>query len=138
VNDVLSLRVRFALGLASRADAADWVTAEVTRRDAIDGALLELSSLAGKTDQDVVDLLTTLAPDEESAARCEIGLLGSLLRTRRRGLAEVVSRLVHLAEALDEEARVWAIGLEDDLCASLRTPEQVRDATLAFCAKQGC
>ncbi len=133
-KQALLLRVGFDLGRYSRSDVSDWVTAEIMEADQIDGPLLELGTLAGKSDEDISGLLRDLAGPvpEGLAARVEVGLVGRLVEAGTMKLEPAIRRLLSLVyEGLDEEEQGCIFQLDDayDLAAAgtYGTMEQVRN-----------
>jgi hypothetical protein len=93
------LALGFELGLYSRADVAEWLTQAVERVDALSGPLLELTTLKGKHDVDIVNLLYQLGPARRPAerARDRFGVLYELLTTDGVSLGDAVKQMYRIA-----------------------------------------
>jgi hypothetical protein len=73
----VAVALGFEMGLYSRADVSDWVDCAVARVEVVDGPLLELVTLRGKHDTEIVRLLSVLAGKKTNAelARIRLGIL---------------------------------------------------------------
>lgn len=141
-RQALLLRVGFDLGLYDRADVADWVTSRVMAPEQLDGPLLELGTLAGRSDEDIASLLRDLAGPVPGglAARIEIGLVGRMVAAGTSKLKPAIRRLFSLAyEGLTEEEQGCIVQLDDgyDLAAAgtYGTIGQVRSDFADFTAR---
>jgi hypothetical protein len=94
-----ALAVGFELGLYSRDDVAEWVPEAVDRVDVLPDPLLELTTLKGKQDVDIVTLLYQLGPARRPAerARDRFAVLHELLTTNRINLGDAARQMYRIA-----------------------------------------
>ena len=103
----LLVRVAFDHGAMSRAAVAEWVTARVLEAETVEGPLLDLSSLAGLSNEDVSALLRALSPGASvvEEARMTAAVLGRLVERGRLDIDDAIHSLASWCrggEGLDE------------------------------------
>jgi hypothetical protein len=139
--ELVALRLGFEEGLFSRADVRAWVDREVARLPELSAALLDLTTLGGKSDRDVVELLRILEPELPAATKAHLvlGVVAALHLAERIPLSQAVSRLssiatfeVGLSDA--ERSVIYELDATLDLAAEgfYSTLEEVRERTCAF------
>jgi hypothetical protein len=133
----------FEMGLYSRADVSAWVDRVVAQVEAVDGPLLELVTLRGKHDTEIVRLLSVLAGTKTSAelARTRLGILYELFTSDRIDLGRTTAQVFRVGldgftnEGEHEEYNA-CIGLDDAYeladAGTYGTLQTVREEVLAF------
>lgn len=86
--DACQLSVAFQVGALSRTDVASWVDSQVELADSVAGPLLELCTLAPKTDSQIVELLDRLAGERDN--RRKIVWLAGAVREGRISLERAI------------------------------------------------
>lgn len=144
----LEMAVGLDQGLYDRVFLEDWVDAEVAACERVEGPLLELTVLRGKSDQSIVHELHALAEAQPPGAylafeaHLVVACLGVMLEAGRISLASAVTRLrilTYETHELTPEDRSMVFHLDDgyDLAASEThgTVDQVRADFLAFTSR---
>ena len=109
------LHVGFDLGFYDRAQLDAWVTHAIEALEAIPDPLLELATLAHRSDQEIVDLLAELAAPGswEERARIEIGMLAEMEAKGRLELGAAIGRSLFASTDAAFELRGELYGIED-------------------------
>lgn len=138
------IAIGFDLGLYDRASVVEWVGAEVVARGRVEGSLLDLAVLAGRTDEDISRDLQALASTEAtSATHAELTLacMGVLVEANVVGLRAAISHLFGMANSdeLSEGDRAAVYYLDDGYDLALAgyqgTLEEVRADFVALTSR---
>jgi hypothetical protein len=94
----LVVALGFEMGLYSRAAVSDWVDRAVMQVETVDGPLLELVTLRGLHDTEIVRLLGLVAGKATRAelTRIRLGILYQLFTSERNDLAQTTAQIYRI------------------------------------------
>jgi hypothetical protein len=118
---VLQVRVGFDLGLYSSEEVGVWVDAKLAATASPSKILLELTTIARRSKDEIVRLLARL-DGQRASAECthmELAVLSALYRARRLNLREAISRMSTCAlngDGLTQLQIDTIFQIDDELC----------------------
>jgi len=115
-SSALEMKLGLEMGLFTREDVGRWVDCEVARLAVLPDPLLELTTLGGKHDVDIANLLAALGPQprRDLCARIELSILRELVSSGRIPIERAVVWASRIAEDVSWEVYVRFLGLEDE------------------------